>query len=98
MADGLCVCSFVPLVVLCVFHLLRFVRTGTGPGTGTGTGAGNRPQLDNTESMALVFVRCCSFLYRCQRRCTIFCSLKARAGVRARLSLHGERFSDHSVS
>ena len=24
--DGLCVCSFVPLVVLCVFHLLRFVR------------------------------------------------------------------------
>ena len=24
-SDGLCVCSFVPLVVLCVFHLLRFV-------------------------------------------------------------------------
>ena len=25
-SDGLCVCSCVPLVVLCVFHLLRFVR------------------------------------------------------------------------
>ena len=28
-SDGLCVCSLVPLVVvcvLCVFHLLRFVR------------------------------------------------------------------------
>ena len=24
-SDGLCVCSFVSLVVLCVFHLLRFV-------------------------------------------------------------------------
>ena len=23
-SDGLCVCSFVSLVVLCVFHLLRF--------------------------------------------------------------------------
>ena len=23
-SDGLCVCSFVPLVVLCVFHLLKF--------------------------------------------------------------------------
>ena len=33
--SGLCVCSFVPLVVLCVFHLLRFVvgyQTQKNPG------------------------------------------------------------------
>ena len=31
-SDGLCVCSFVSLVVLCVFHLLRFVCIVTNLG------------------------------------------------------------------
>ena len=66
-SDGLCVCSLVTLVVLCVFHLLRFVFTsgsavlvllaGLGPMTSCDLELASAA-LANYTDLCDVFVRC----------------------------------------